>query len=263
MMRIACAALAVGLVLGCSSAKKSGSDNSPHPLSGKDQQFCDRWAEAACNAEVTQRCVATSTDACIASQRAFCMRVAPDGVYVVSAAQDCIDAVTTAYEDASLTATEYATVREMGGPCADLLTGGAAPIGEGDPCLVTADCGSSALVCVGATPDGTEGTCEAPVVRNGGQTCGADNQVCAAGVYCDVAVTGYCIERPGAGADCSDAVPCLESLYCDATTLTCLARGSVGDPCTAPEQCASGLCQELCVNTVDLAVSTPICTDLR
>lgn len=46
----------------------------------------------------------------------------------------------------------------------------------------------------------------------------------------------------GAGAFCDGPGTCPEGLYCDPDALRCEPIRTAGDPCTAPQQCAEGLC---------------------
>jgi hypothetical protein len=263
MTRFVPIALAWLLVAGC-SGKEEGPDTAPHPLSSKNEEFCDWWAEAACNEDVVHECAAVDTNACVRSQRQWCMGEAPSGQYVIESAEECLDAVEAGYEDAQLTRSEYDTVRRFGPPCDELRTGPGEPAAEGSRCVTTRDCGSPELIC--AIEEGAAtGTCETPDIRSGGQICSGITQVCDEGFYCDTE-SERCYERPGVGGACSELIPCREDLYCDATEAICQTRSAFGEPCTGPEHCQSGLCDltaNICVDEIDLAPGDPLCQDLR
>ena len=265
------------LAVSC-SGKEDGPSTGLHPLSGKDQEFCDRWAEAACSDEVLHACVVRGLDVdrCIDAQKDFCMQEAPDGRYDVDNAQDCIDAVRDAYEDAVLTLDEYYTVRRLvvGTPCGeDQLLGWEAgePADEGDPCEAASDCNTTEMICVREDPEDDSGTCQVPRERSGGQTCTQPDQVCVEGFHCDALDSGYCIENPGRGGECCDdptdsecevLVPCRGNNYCDSDHV-CAAKLEFGDDCVSPEQCSTELCfAGLCVEEIDLGPGVAICEDL-
>jgi hypothetical protein len=263
MIRFVSVALAVLIAAGC-SGKEEGPTTAPHPLSSKDEEFCDRWAEAACNENVVHDCAAVNVRACIRAQRAWCMVEAPEGQYVIESAEECLEGVEAAYEDAELTRPEYETVRRFGPPCDELRSGPGEPATEGDRCDTTRDCGDPDLVCAKEDPD-ARGTCEVADVRSGGQTCSAPNQICGEGFYCDPE-TSRCYERPGVGGNCSEEIPCRENLYCTATEQICETKRAFGESCTGPDQCESGLCQlsaNVCVDEIALSPGEALCDDLR
>jgi hypothetical protein len=112
---------------------------------------------------------------------------------------------------------------------------------------------SDGLYCA-QTDDPTTSVC-APLVPDGGP-CASANACASATCEPPGSASGTCAQTVTAGGSCaaySDAV-CDTASYCGSTTpssvssLVCMAKGSTGAPCTASEQCQSGVCDSnLCV----------------
>ena len=117
---------------------------------------------------------------------------------------------------------------------ADILPGGACGIGISGNCI-------AGFVCVGETPESTEGICEPTATV--GQACGAGVAGCGAGLDCLVAAAGaaeetaVCTLRQFAGDACGFGiglcVPGADCLYDDETntTATCVAQVLEGESC--------------------------------
>jgi hypothetical protein len=226
--------------------------------------FCAEWAKVACNDEVVSACNGTKSG-CIESQQSACGVVVPLG-YESTYAEDCLNAVEDAYEDAELDAEELDVVLRLGGDCATLVDGGE---DEGDGCAESFDCnGVNGYVCV-IKPGETAGTCQAPNEVPTGDLCRADDAVCGPDDYCDPGTT-RCITRL-ASEPCPFDDACPADYRCDiaagATEGTCEPRLSNGDDCIANEECASGIClgatNKVCASNVVLTVESSLCDTLR
>src|SRR6185503_7647026 len=157
---------------GCSGSQPGpGSEESTLK---NESAFCDAWAKAACNEDVVTACNGTRAE-CIATQKSACRVLVPAG-YESKYAEDCLDAVKDAYEDAELTAAEIDVVQKLGGACKTLVAG---EKDEGDTCSTSFECnGVDGFECV-VKPGETEGTCQVPNEVGGGQRCTAADSVCA------------------------------------------------------------------------------------
>jgi hypothetical protein len=224
--------------------------------------FCERWAEAACADEVVSACQAAGVDQCRASQAARCLGALPAGEFSGASADQCIEAVEAAYEDADITPDEIRAVLRFEAPCDQLVKGSAA---EGEACATRADCdapGGFDCVFKGAQ---TAGTCLLPTRVGAGQDCSAPEAACGAGFYCD---GNNCIAGENVGEPCTSSRQCSSTSFCGAAGL-CEARGAIGTSCELDEECTSDLCssvsatEAVCTDRVRLARSEPLCEDLR
>jgi hypothetical protein len=240
------------------SACSSSDDDEPETR----ESFCELWARAACSPEVVSACQAADESNCEASQTAFCLSRLPPGGFSGARANQCIDAVEAAYEDADITADEIQTVLRFAEPCDQLVRGLRA---EGEACDSRSDCDApSGFDCV-FKGDETSGTCQLPETIGAGRDCSAPNAVCEAGFYCN---GENCIAGENVGDPCTYHAQCGPQGYCGLTSV-CAARGGVGSPCGFDEQCASGVCyrfsatEQVCTDRLRLSRSEPICEDLR
>jgi len=240
------------------AACSSSDDDEPETLG----DFCVRWARAACSEEVVSVCQAADDDACRASQVAFCLDALPEAGFSGAKADQCIDAVEAAYDDADISAVESQTVLRFGAPCDQLVRG---PSAEGEECQERSDCDApSGFDCV-FKGDNARGSCQLPETIGAGRDCSAANAVCEAGFYCN---GENCIAGEAVGDPCTSNAQCGPDGYCGLTSV-CAARAAVGQPCGFDEQCASGLCyrfsatEQVCTDRLRLSRSEPICEDLR
>ena len=223
--------------------------------------FCQQWAKEACSSAVVSACQASSAETCRLTQQGFCMSLVPTN-FSDAAADACLSAVRDAYADADLTGTELDTVLQLGGPCARVVEG---PASVGETCTTSRDCqGSAGYECV--TKGGqAQGTCQLPELIGPGLKCAAAQQVCMEGFYCN---GSNCIEAKGAGESCTNDEECGISGWCGSEGV-CSARLLVDAPCTASNQCASGLCytfsadDRTCSDRLRLSRSEPVCENLR
>ena len=255
-MRTSPLLLALSVLLPFASC--SSSEDEPETPSS----FCQRWAEAACSSEVVSACQAADADDCKDSQTAFCLARLPNGSFSGDRADECIDAVGGAYEDADVTADEIATVLRFAAPCDRLVRG---PSGEGEACESRLDCDAPAGFDCVSKRAASDGTCQLPVRVGPGEDCSADNAVCGSGFYCN---GDNCIAGERVGDPCLSHEQCGTTGYCGLTSV-CEARLGVNSPCGFDEQCTSGLCyafsatEQVCADRVRLSRTEPLCADLR
>lgn len=252
MKRIGGAGFVLLLFLGCSSDDE--------PVEQTREEFCREWANRACSAEVVSVCQAAGASDCRLAQEGFCQELVPDG-FEGKHADRCLDAVGSAYSDADLTANELATVLQLGPPCDRLVRG---PREEGDVCQTSADCNTvGSYACVRKGPDGV-GTCQIPRVVEPGLECGAPQESCTEGFYCN---GDNCVVGKDAGDDCTSQEECGAETYCTATGV-CAERFELGETCAAHHECLSDICfafgsERTCVDRIRLSPSEPLCEQLR
>lgn len=252
------------LIFSCLSATlvfaacSSSDEEEPETLAS----FCSRWASAACSAEVVSACQAADENDCRDSQVAFCLEALPAAGFSGARADQCIDAIEAAYEDADVTSDEIFTVLRFAAPCDQLIRGQRS---EGEECESRRDCDApGGFDCV-FKGDATAGSCQLPETVGAGRDCSAANAVCEPGFYCN---GDNCIAGESVGDPCTSHAQCGTAGYCGLTSL-CQTRTDVGSPCGFDEQCASGLCyqfsstEQVCTDRLRLSRSEPICEDLR
>lgn len=220
------------LAAGCSSSKAGPGAQDPYQDVGS---FCEQWGKAACNAQVVANCLASSTDACVASQKEFCLGLVPPSSYSSQNASACIKAVHDAYADAVLTADEYKIVTKLAAPCDQLEKG---PGASGASCSSDSDCNTlDGLHCI-VRPGDASGACYKPEVQQGGYPCDQPQQTCVPDFACQ---NGVC---------------------------THVAKGKTTDPCTRDSDCESDICAVAagsgrCADKIILDPNADLCTHLR
>jgi len=263
MKRRFLALLAAGAWFGCSGSQPGpGADDSSLKT---EAAFCVEWAEAACTSEVVAVC-GGKEETCIDSQQQVCRALVPVG-YSAKFAEDCLEAVRDAYEDADLSSDELEVVLRLGGACKTLVDGGQS---EGGECIETTDCdGVNGYECV-IRPGESFGTCQIPVVVGGGDPCTDPEVVCDVDFYCN---GSDCLRRKAADADCTSNAMCAPELRCEIATGAaegvCVPRLDIGESCMTDDECASDLCigstetDKGCVERIRLSTRDPLCQDLR
>lgn len=271
--------LSLGLLAACSGTKKGPGTTDPY---ADVASFCTQWASAACNSTVVSQCHAPSTKDCETAQAAFCESLIPAN-YDSQYAKQCIDAVKSAYKDAKITRSEFATVRELAAPCNQLIKGPGQVGGvcssnndcntlDGLACVfktspVSSDAGTDAGAEAGADGGGTAkaGTCQKPVTVGAGYDCTGAGDVCISGFYCG---GGHCIASGKEGEPCSVTSPCGSDLDCQ--NGQCVAKAGENGNCTTDADCQDTLLcaptatgQGVCVTERELSLSDPLCSDLR
>lgn len=224
------------------------------------ETFCREWAASACSAEVVSACQAESAETCRLTQQTTCQNLIPDG-FVPDAADACLTAVASAYQDADLDAKELSTVLRLGPPCDRLVRGG---LDSGDTCQSSSQCdAASGFTCV---IKGSEagGTCQKPRVVEPGFACDALGETCSEGFYCN---GDNCVAGKDTGSPCSAQQECGSEGYCAADG-ACAERFALRAECTADYQCLSGLCftfdaERICIDAIRLSPSEPLCDELR
>jgi hypothetical protein len=229
-----------------------------------ESQFCAEWATAACNEDVVSACSGTRSG-CLQTQKSACLVLVPIG-YQSENAEECIDTVKDAYEDAELSADELEVVLKLGGPCAALVDGGFA---EGDTCLSSFDCDAvSGFACV-VKPGEADGTCQIPDETATGGSCRTPASICGPADYCDP-TSGRCISRLSE-EPCPFDDACPADYRCEIVegeaTGTCTERLDNGDTCAGNDDCKSALClgttRKVCASNVVLTVESTLCDTLR
>jgi hypothetical protein len=258
MKRCLVSLLPLVAVFGCSGSQPGpGAEESSLRT---EAAFCDAWAEAACSDRAVMAC-SSELDSCLENQAQACRALVPPG-YKAKYAEECVEAVGDAYDDATLTTDELDVVLKLGGDCKRLVDGGQ---DEGGDCVESADCdGVNGFECV-IQPGQTLGTCEIPVEVGAGRRCSTPGAVCEADFYCDGT---NCVERLPEGEACDGDV-CAAGFRCALATgaadTTCIPQLALRQPCTSDDECASGLClgttRRLCVDTVPLTFESSFCND--
>jgi hypothetical protein len=254
--------LAAGSLCACSGGASGPKDDSTSALRTQTG-FCTEWAKAACNDLVVGNCNETSTETCISNQSAFCETLVPANGYSSQKAQDCIDAVKSAYADAQLDDTELDVVLHLGGACAHLVTGASK---SGEDCSESNDCDTvHNYACVIKAGDAT-GTCQIPQIEANGEACDSPAMVCNAAAYCD---GSNCLVRKLEGKTCTYDAMCADGLLCDIPSDstdgsgTCAAKLDVRATCTDDSQCASNICiGGKCTSKVILGAGNALCDNL-
>jgi hypothetical protein len=223
--------------------------------------YCRGRGEAECAKEVLLACAVSDAQKCVTSRQAACIDATPKGaVYNPNGAESCIQAVSSAFADAKLSAQENRTVGEA---CTALFDGS----GSVDAvCKKDIDCKVSAgLRCV-LRGGSDSGSCQVPLRVTGGGVCSAANQCCIAGFHCGS--TNHCDVNSQVDELCSEVLPCLETARCNAGK--CERKLADGSPCSSDEECLNALCargtgaaQGLCVSQMTLAPNEPFCIDVR
>jgi hypothetical protein len=243
--------------------------------------FCLGWASSACSQATVDACQAASIDACRATQQEVCLDLVGDDFIDNGEWEGCLNSIQAAYQDADLTASELKLIA-LGGACSGVVSGSG---DEGDDCSEDRDCDrQSNLKCV--FRDGAAlGTCQVPEEISAGRQCNDPEDACEEGFFCSM---DYCLARYDNDEECSYSGQCNSDAFCNldrsvadagspdggspsggGSAGVCDARYPTNDPCTADEQCQSGICYEfasderVCINRLRLSRSEPICATLR
>lgn len=243
-------------------------------------EFCSRWAAAACSQATVDACQAASIEACRTTQQEICMDQL-GGDFIDNGSDTCIETIEVAYMDADLSADELRLIA-LGRECRTVVSGSG---DTGDDCTEDRDCDRSAsLECVIRDGSGV-GTCQVPEQVGAGRSCDDPEDVCEADFFCSL---DHCLERLENDEPCSYTGECNSDAFCNmdrsvvdggspdgggpsggSTAGVCEARHPTNAPCTANEQCQSGICYEfstseqVCISRLRLSRSEPICATLR
>jgi hypothetical protein len=224
--------------------------------------FCEARATAECSTAVILACALPSMSTCVSNREQICVASQPPNTdYDPDPAQGCVNAVMAAYADAEVTLAESQAIDSACGP---VFSG---PGAQGAPCQVDTDCQSSGgLQCVLA-PASAQGTCQVPMMVEGGGSCAQPNQQCVSGFHCGV--TANCDIDRLAGEPCDPNDPCGVGLACAASGM-CQSKSPDGTTCTSGDECLNGICNKgatattgLCVSEITLSPTEPFCTDSR
>ncbi|MGC4069036.1 MAG: Dickkopf N-terminal cysteine-rich domain-containing protein [Polyangiaceae bacterium] len=229
-------------------------------------EFCVEWAKAACSKETVSVCQAEDTESCQVAQQRSCRDLVPKDGFSSAHANECLDAVSKAYQDGDLTSKEMMVVYRLGNPCDKLVAG---PRDIGESCNANNDCNTAGGVTCISKGSSNTGVCEVAEVKQPGTSCAADAEICTSGFYCD---GSHCVEGKGVSSSCEVNSECGSSAYCRANgdgSSTCELRLGVGSECTEDEACASGICLRgadeesgKCFDRLRLSPAEPACDDL-
>jgi hypothetical protein len=223
-----------------------------------EDEFCATYAKRECDAVVTT-CQKTDSAPCLTMRTTACKSFAssvkggtrafrPDG------ADACFNAISQAYGKALISAQDLAALDKT---CAQVFAGSGK---ANDACTVDLDCEPS-LIC-----DVNRKLCGALRMISSGGNCGNPGEVCPDTEYCKPA-TGFsvCTKRQDKGAICSDVLPCLPTLRCEANA--CVEKIAQNEACQSDDQCQSGYCDpypvsgmpRTCALGLGFARSSPSC----
>jgi hypothetical protein len=226
-------AAAAVLVVGIGVGGANCGGGSSTPLT--DDGFCQQKAAKECL--VTAKC-GSSMNACLAQRLGTCgtfVRASKTGPRVLKEGNvaACINKTATVY---GLAAIKQTDLDDMNDVCSYVYQGSSKTT-----CTVKYDCADKNAIC--DTKNGNS-LCATKVTKKLNDPCGNGGEICATGSYCTMDATRsgayYCLARGAAGTACDGATPCLESLHCDATANTCMARLDANQTCVSSDDCAPG-----------------------
>jgi hypothetical protein len=248
--------LVAALLLACACIVKNG------PKYPDLNSFCNARATAECSPNVLLACAIPSASTCINKRQALCLSSVPAGtVYNPSSAENCVNQVSSAYDDAKVTLAESTAIDAA---CLSVFDG---PAGKDASCQSDLGCQvSSGLRCILA-PGSSQGICEIPQAVQGGGSCSASNARCVTGFHCGP--TAHCDINAAVGEACGAQIPCGTDLQCSSGG-TCINKNVDGSMCSSADECLHGICNKastsstgLCVSQVSLASMEPFCIDSR
>jgi hypothetical protein len=228
--------LVAGLVAGVFGLFAWACTTQPAPYPDAER-FCAAKAKAICQASAI---CAVDPDACQMNQVMQCDTDASSAMasgtraYSAEAAPACINALTTAFNGASVIA--YADWLTLTDQCERVFVGNA---GNNQPCASDYDCKNN-LICSPATPGSSSSVCATAVVKNPGDFCSDPGSECPSDYYCAAPQPGasvQCIPAAPAGQACGTAIPCVSGQTCAGGVCASGATGSV--PCGTSDDCGS------------------------
>jgi hypothetical protein len=125
-------------------------------------------------------------------------------------------------------------------------------VGEGEPCVGTADECAVGMTCFAAA--GTGGTCRR-YPSSGGDCDPAQLPCDGSHDVCDAA-TMKCVPAHAVGQACAGG-DCVGFATCDATTMKCVHKGGPGASCSSPDECLGDL--ECTSSQCTLPPADPLC----
>lgn len=255
---------------GCVSSETTPPEDPPPPYPFVSD-FCAKLAELVCIDDVVRACYG-SDDASLEQDKQACVsafmtssRCNPNIDYHHEGAEPCLAAWQEVYADAAVTADELEDAEEI---CLDAFYD---PVGVvNSECSYDYECDvSQDLRCV-IKPGAVTGTCQVPIRVGAGHQCGAIDQYCEDGFYCDEA-SGACLARKRVGEACSSTILCVESALCSMPVDgVCEAKLPNNSPCSADIQCERGLCNKgsgdeegVCAGNIPLYQNGAVCDDFK
>ncbi len=221
-----------GLILLATIALSSCGGGGGGALTQSD--FCSKKAEAECKGVAT-KCVAT-TDACKAVRVATCNAFALEQQMNPSAlarpfrpelAQDCLNKTTAVYAKPTITPADRLPMEIA---CARVFSGKKKDTDTDKTCINDYECDASQICDLGF------GLCAVKKSVAGMANCNNPGDVCPATEYCNTATPRDCVARPTVGMPCSPpAIPCLDTQRCAAGV--CAERVGIGMTCGSDSDC--------------------------
>jgi hypothetical protein len=265
--------LFLGLSAALALAACSSDEEGPKPDNAlrTEQGFCQEWAKRACNSRVVSACSSTK-EGCLDRQSNYCEGLIPSGYSSVNA-EDCLEAVESAYANAQLSAEDIDVVVKLGGACSHLIKG---PRSEDESCTDRYQCDTvHGFECV-IKPGQESGTCVLPHVVAGGFECAAADTSCEVGFYCRVIEddgenVSICAGARDEGQSCSADEMCGDAAFCEKqsgeTEGVCTEKLADREECVRDEECLSGYClldlaTPQCVSSITLTIQASACNDL-
>jgi hypothetical protein len=243
-MRLRLLSLVLVAFAGC------GSDKAPTTQT----EYCGLYAQEIC-AAVAPACLMTES-ACTAGRLADCGVQAQQNSrrdFLPSNADACLAKIGEVYGklNQGAVALTAAAITSINDACANVYRGTKATNGS---CEVDVDC-LDGLVC-------DKGFCGRANIVAQGQGCANVGEICPPGNYCSgAAPVSSCVSKGQLGADCNDAVPCLENLRCESGV--CAVQLEVGVACAVNQDCKTRFCEpyaQMCANDVRFANKSAACT---
>ena len=228
--------------------------------------YCGARAQAECNPDVVTRCGAKDAGSCVSRRSQACLADVPQGTtYQALRAPECVQTVKEAYAGGVLSADKLQAVAKA---CERVFSG---PGAVRSPCSSDRDCASKdGLACLMA-PGETSGKCLKPNPVSPGAACAGEADLCAPDYFCEDK-SKQCVVRNVEGASCQIGVtPCQQGLRCTGGfTARCVALAPAGNPCSAGDECADGICDKAvnaaqgnCAAQVTLNVLDAACSVYR
>jgi hypothetical protein len=232
--------------------------------------FCRARAKRECTDDIARACGAASTSACADKRNVTCIAAIPQGTELrLDQVQACLDAVTAAHADTTVTPDEIAAVKKA---CDDSIFSG--PGAARAPCKSRYDCSTKdGLDCL-IPRNTTSGSCLKPVPVSPGGPCPGEADVCADGYFCQP-TSKQCVAFAQQGEQCNpDNMPCAPKLQPCVNGgpfgASCQAKRNEGLPCKEDADCTDNLCDKLenvpdgnCAIEVELSSLDSMCSTYR
>jgi hypothetical protein len=221
-----------------------------------EDEFCTTVAKREC-AAVVMSCQKPDPAPCEAIRLTACKSFATSAkggtrAFRADGADACFNQISSTYGKTLIKAEDLDALADT---CSQVFAGMGKP---NDACTVDLDCEPS-LIC-------DRKRCGPKRGISSGGNCGNPGETCPDTEYCKPADgISVCTKRQDKGAACTDALPCLPTLRCDAGA--CVDKLAFDQPCQSDEQCQSAYCDpypaagmpRTCALGLGFARSSPSC----